>query len=166
MSTQSLFTILSLSMSDGEQFQINVTKRGDALDLVLIPKLSLGENEVPDDAKGLRAALAAPLAIKGVSPEGIEEVMAERFGRFCSARGKAKDALDDLVDTINDETANAKNKSAKKKAETTVAEKDSDTEIPKSSEKIEDKVTDNAAELTKPKDVEPQKSGNSVMDFV
>lgn len=110
MSTQPLLSTLHKGMSDGEQFIITLTKNGSGMDLLLVPKLRQSESEIPDSASHIRAALAVPLSLKGFSVGDIDDALIARITKYSTVRNAGTDAFNELVDSIHDATADAKNK--------------------------------------------------------
>ena len=106
------------SMADGEEIAISITRSGEKVDLLLIPKLSLSDDEVPDKAKQLRAALATPLAFNGMTLEEISADFETRLQKYSSVRSQGLNAFNELIDSIHDATADAKNMAEAEKSAT------------------------------------------------
>lgn len=108
------FRDLHRATRPGETFRIEVTRTNDSLDVVVIPKLDGDADKVPEDAKPIRAALAMPLAVRGESLDELCASFGDKLAAFGAARGQAVSAYDELLQTLSDAAAGAKNATAKK----------------------------------------------------
>lgn len=102
-------TAINDAMGDQESLMISFARKNNGLDITIIPQLFLSEDEVPDAGQALRAALAAPLSFAGMSIQEIGEEFSEKLEEYAGARAQAQDALSELIESINDATANVRN---------------------------------------------------------
>lgn len=157
------------AMADGESINIQLTRRAGSVDLTLIPKMPLSDDEVPDKAKQLRAVLATPLCFTGESLDTISCSFAERLKQYSVARSKGCAVFDELIENIHDATANAKN------AAVSEADKVSKEAKPKAKTKPKSKPAEKddsevSLELKPNEDLEPLKTSdqyqnNGVFNF-
>jgi hypothetical protein len=102
------------AMANKEQFRVELTKNGDSLDMIVLPLMGDDESKVPEEAKAIRSALSMPLSMRNMSLDEMADDFTSRLSGFGQARTQANTAYQELLATLNDATANAKNNSAKK----------------------------------------------------
>ena len=100
--------------SNDEKFRLDLTRNNNSLDVVLIPQLNDDESKIPEDAKQIRAALAMPLVMRGMSLDTLSNEFAIQITGFGEARQSVKTAYDELLANLKDAKATAKNKTPKK----------------------------------------------------
>lgn len=106
-------TALHSALDDNEGYRLDLTRKGESMDIVLIPVLR-GKSDVPEEAKQIRAALAMPLAMRDMTLDALSEEFSNRMRGYGSARNTASEAYDELLATLNDATATAKNTKSRK----------------------------------------------------
>lgn len=107
---------LHSAMTDNEQFRLEMTKNGDSLDLIVMPLMADDESKVPEQAKAIRSALSMPLSMRNMPLTEIASDLGDRLSGFGQARSQTTDAYQELLASLNDATANAKNQGSKKTA--------------------------------------------------
>jgi len=141
------------AMANNEQFRVEFTKAGDSLDVIVLPLIKDDESKVPEDAKAIRSALSMPLSMRNMSLEDIAGDLGQRLSGFGQARSQANDAYQELLASLSDATANAKNTTAKKsKKDTEQAEV---TASGKPTSPPEEKAQEVDDQTTTPKSQEP-----------
>lgn len=118
-SIQAFLTALHSAMADGEHFRLDITRNGDSLDIITLPLLGDDEDKVPEEAKPIRSALTMPLAMRNMTMAELTTEFGERLSGYSEARGQATDAYQELLTSLKDAAASAKNTQAStsKKAE-------------------------------------------------
>ena len=101
------FGLIHQAMRDSERLRLEFTREGETLHLLLIPLLGDDSEKVPEAAQTVRAALATPLAMRGMTPDTLADTFAQRIGEFAGAHGSAASAYQSLLDTLTDATAEA-----------------------------------------------------------
>lgn len=131
--------LLSLhsSMTNGEQFRIDITRNNDSLDLILLPVLGDNEDKVPEEAKAVRSALSMPLAMRNMTIEELSAEFSLRLSGYGAARQQAGDAYKDLLATLQDATATAKNTKANTKSKNKEPTKSITSEVASDSKKAD-----------------------------
>jgi PRTRC genetic system protein E len=119
------FTPIHSSMSEGESFRMDITRKGNSLNIAFIPMLKDDESKIPEEAKQVRAALSMPLVMREMSLETLADEFAKRLQGFGNARSGAVSAYDELLASLQDAKASAKNATKKTK----VVEKTAKPEI-------------------------------------
>lgn len=104
---------LHSALDDNEGYRLELTRKGESMDIVFIPVLK-GKSDVPEEAKQIRAALAMPLAMRDMTLDALSEEFSERMRGYGNARNTASEAYHELLATLNDATATAKNTKSKK----------------------------------------------------
>lgn len=102
------------AMANNEQFRVELTKNGNSLDMIVLPLLGDDATKVPEEAQAIRSALSMPLSMRNMSLEELAGDFTNRLSGFGHARTQANTAYMELLATLNDATANAKNATAKK----------------------------------------------------
>lgn len=102
------------AMANNEQFRVELTKNGNSLDMIVLPLLGDDATKVPQEAQAIRSALSMPLSMRNMSLEELAGDFTNRLSGFGHARTQANTAYQELLATLNDATANAKNTTAKK----------------------------------------------------
>jgi PRTRC genetic system protein E len=116
-SVGAFFASVQAAMTDGERLRFEFARKADGqLDLTVIPVLSGDDDDVPEAAKPVRAALAMPLAFRGMSLATLSEGFAARLHGLGAARQTTQAAYDELLQTLRDAEAEAKNQREKKGA--------------------------------------------------
>lgn len=105
---------LHSAMTDNEQFRLEMTKNGDSLDVIVMPLMADDESNVPEQVKAIRSALSMPLSMRNMPLTEIASDLGERLSGFGQARSQATDAYQELLASLKDATANAKNQGSKK----------------------------------------------------
>lgn len=101
------------ALVDKEHFRLDITRNGDTLDIIALPLLSDDESKVPDAAKQVRSALSMPLAMRNMTMDELSEEFSQRLSGFGQARQQATDAYSELLASLQDATAAAKNSTSK-----------------------------------------------------
>lgn len=108
-SIKNFLTALHDAMADKEHFRLDITRNGDSLDIIALPLLSDDESKVPEAAKQVRSALSMPLAMRNMSMDELSEEFGQRLSGFGQARQQAGAAYTELLASLQDATAAAKN---------------------------------------------------------
>ena len=108
-SIKNFLTALHSAMADKEHFRLDITRNGDSLDIIALPLLSDDESKVPEAAKQVRTALSMPLAMRNMSMDELSEEFGQRLSGYGQARNQANDAYSELLASLQDATAAAKN---------------------------------------------------------
>jgi len=145
------------AIGEGENFRLNITRKGDSLDIFLIPELSGNDEKIPEEAKQIRAALAMPLLMRGMALNDLAGEFANRMQGYGNVRNAASDTYGELLATLNDAAASAKNTINKNTAKATEKTKVVD-DMPDSDKPV--------TPTTKPTHAAEKKvSGGGVLDF-
>lgn len=106
------FQTLHPALRDKEDFRLQVTREGDQLRVVIQPllgdKADKIDEENPDDAAQVRAALSLPLLMQDV-PTALDQMFYGMVARFGEARAPLLDSFTQLIDNLNEAGKNAKN---------------------------------------------------------
>lgn len=160
-SITAFLTALHSAMSDKEKFRLDITRNGDSLDLIVLPMLSDDDSKVPDAAKPVRAALSMPLAMRNMSLDEVGTEFGQRLSGFGEARKEATDAYSELLMSLKDATAAAKNSSTKT---TEKGKKDKDSKPSKVQVKTPDS-TPQSTTTEEPKESPVQATSNDSQDL-
>lgn len=110
------FEALHEALADGESYRLEVSRDGAKLNVAVIPALLKEPEQLPDAAKNVRAALAMPLVFREPSIQALAESFARRLSGYALARSGTQAGFDDLIASLKDAEAEAKNaKNAKQK---------------------------------------------------
>ncbi len=129
-SIKQFLTALHGAMADKEHFRLDITRNGDSLDIIALPLLSDDESKVPEAAKQIRSALSMPLAMRNMDMDELSAEFGQRLSGYGQARQQVGDAYSELLVSLQDATAAAKN--AKSKAD----KKGKSTDKPTATEQI------------------------------
>ncbi|MEW5833366.1 MAG: PRTRC system protein E [Campylobacterota bacterium] len=108
MTETNLFQTIAKAMRSGDKVRFEIERNGDAMSIMFQPILRDQEDAVPDEAKPIRAALALPFLIRGVTPEVADAELASRLQGYADKRGHVVDAYDELIEKLNEATKQAK----------------------------------------------------------
>jgi len=146
------------SLGDGERYRLEIERKGEALDLTVIPLLAGKADEVPEKAKAVRAALALPLTFRGMSVGELAASFASRINGYGDVRRTAQTSYEELIQSIRDAEAEAKNAS-RPKGKTKKAE--SKTEV------VNDETccASDADSTASPRDEKPAPTGKGILGF-
>ncbi|HDY85810.1 MAG TPA: hypothetical protein ENI26_08105 [Methylophaga aminisulfidivorans] len=106
------------ALAENENLRLDITRSGDSLDIIVLPLLSDDETKVPEEAKQVRSALSMPLAMRNMSLDELSTEFGERLSGYGQVRQQANDAYQELLMSLKDATANAKNSKSKAEAKT------------------------------------------------
>lgn len=104
----------SMLPNERVRFDISQDEKGE-LTIVLTPILSGDPDAVPDELKSLRAALCAPLIMRGNSFEQISGEFMSRVSDYSAGRKAAQNVMDELVLSLSEATKQATKAVEKKK---------------------------------------------------
>ena len=107
--TSQFTSSLHSALTTDETFRLDLTRKGDSMDVMLTPILNDSENAVPDEAKAIRTALSMPLVMSGMTLEELSAEFDARLQGFSEVRATALDAYTELLAKLKDATATAKN---------------------------------------------------------
>lgn len=118
--------VKSMLPNERVRFEISQEAKG-GLVVVLTPILSGDPESVPDELKSLRAALCAPLIMRGDSIEKISGEFLTRVGEYTAGRKAGHSAMDGLLLSLSEAAKQASKSVEKKKneAKTKLSEKKS-----------------------------------------
>ncbi|MDD3575477.1 MAG: hypothetical protein PHT38_01175 [Halothiobacillus sp.] len=106
------------SMLPGERVRFEVSQEAKGgLVVVLTPILSGDPDAVPDELKSLRAALCAPLIMRGDSIEQISGEFMTRVGDYTAGRKAGQSVMDELLLSLSEASKQANKAVEKKKDE-------------------------------------------------
>lgn len=106
------------ALAESEHLRLDITRSGDSLDIIVLPLLSDDEAKVPEEAKQVRSALSMPLSMRNMSLDELSTEFGERLSGYGQARQQANDSYQELLMSLRDATANAKNSKSKAEAKT------------------------------------------------
>lgn len=133
-SIKNFLTALHSAMADKEHFRLDITRNGESLDIIALPLLSDDESKVPEAAKQVRTALSMPLAMRNMSMDELSEEFGQRMSGYGQARNQANDAYYELLASLQDATAAAKNSTSKADKKTKSKDKQEPVETEKPTE--------------------------------
>ena len=155
---QEFFTALHGAMVEGEKFKVELTKKANSLEVLVLPLLSDKADQVPEAAQSIRAALTLPLVMSGMGLNEIASEFGSRLSGYGDARSYAKDAYDELLASIKDATASAKNKKQD-------ADKKADTQSVSKPETNPESLPDSEPAAEAPTEKESSSAAGGVFDF-
>lgn len=161
-SITAFLTALQASLADKETYRLDVTRNGDSLDIVVLPMLKDDSTTIPAEAQATRAALSMPLAMVGMPMPVLASEFTKRIEGFGEAREAVTDSYSELLATLKDAGANAKNETSKKSKKS--PDKSSSDEKQSEPETSAATVTTPPAEATSAPSPAPT-SGAGVLDF-
>jgi hypothetical protein len=112
-SIQTFFNAIHGSLNDDESYRFDITRDGDSLSIVLIPLLKDDSESVPREAQQIRAALSTPLIIKDMPLAELAGQFEARLSAYGDAYKPAQTAYNELLASLKDAKATAKNTSTK-----------------------------------------------------
>lgn len=112
-SIQLFLATLHSALNDGESYRLELTRKADSMDMVLLPILKDNDDAIPEQAKQIRSALSMPLAMMNMTLTDLAGSFEERVSGFGQAHQTATSAYDELIAKLSDATATAKNTKVK-----------------------------------------------------
>lgn len=111
-SIQLFLATLHSALNDGESYRLELTRKADSMDVILLPILKDNDDAIPEQAKQIRSALSMPLAMMNMTMTDLASAFEQRVSGFVQAHQTATSAYDELIAKLGDATATAKNTKA------------------------------------------------------
>jgi hypothetical protein len=166
--------VKSMLPNERVRFEISQEAKG-GLVVVLTPILAGDPDDVPDELKSLRAALCAPLIMRGASIDEISGEFMARVDEYAAGRKAGHSAMDELLLTLSEASKQA-GKAVDKKKDAAKKNATSKTTPPASEPPAEDEdddigccgdscSSDEPAEVTPPAPMAVPAHANSLFDL-